>query len=33
VPPGSLQQVITDKGISEGDLQVLKNAGIEVTLV
>ena len=33
VPPGSLQQVITDKGIPKGDLQVLKKAGIEVTLV
>jgi len=33
VPPTSLQQVITDKGIAKSDLQVLKNAGIEVTLV
>lgn len=33
VPPSSLQQVITDKGIPKGDLQVLKKLGIEVTLV
>jgi len=29
----SLQHVITDKGIPKSDLQALKNAGIEVTLV
>ena len=33
VPPTSLQQVITDRGIQKSDLQALKNAGIEVTLV
>ena len=33
VPPASLQHVITDKSIPKSDLQALKNAGIEVTLV
>jgi len=33
VPPASLQHVITDKNIPKSDLQALKNAGIEVTLV
>lgn len=33
VPPTSLQQVITDRGVSKSDLQALKKAGVEVTLV
>jgi DeoR family transcriptional regulator of aga operon len=33
VQPSSIQQVITDKGIPAGDLQALRNAGIEVTTV
>jgi DeoR family transcriptional regulator of aga operon len=32
-PPSSLQEVITDRGIAKSDLRVLKQAGIEVTLV
>src|SRR5271169_3867015 len=33
VPPLALQEVITDRGIPKSDLRVLKQAGIEVTLV
>jgi DeoR family transcriptional regulator of aga operon len=33
VPPASLQEVITDRGISKSDLRTLKQAGIEVTIV
>lgn len=33
VPPASVHQVITDKEISKSDLQALKKAGVEVTLV
>lgn len=33
VPPSALQHVITDKGIPKADLQTLKSAGVEVTLV
>ncbi len=33
VPPTSLQEVITDRGIPKSDLRALKKAGIEVTLV
>jgi DeoR family transcriptional regulator of aga operon len=33
VPPASLQEVITDRGIPKSDLRALKKAGIEVTLV
>jgi DeoR family transcriptional regulator, aga operon transcriptional repressor len=33
VTPTALQQVITDKGISKSDLQILKKAGVEVMLV
>src|ERR1700683_2472981 len=32
-PPSSLQEVITDRGVAKSDLRVLKQAGIEVTLV
>jgi DeoR family transcriptional regulator, aga operon transcriptional repressor len=33
VPPASLQEVVTDRGISKSDLRTLKQAGIEVTIV
>jgi DeoR family transcriptional regulator, aga operon transcriptional repressor len=33
VPPGALQEVITDRGVPKSDLRALKKAGIEVTLV
>jgi len=33
VPPAGLQHVITDKAIPKADLQALKSAGVEVTLV
>jgi DeoR family transcriptional regulator, aga operon transcriptional repressor len=33
VAPSALHQVITDRGISKADMQALKKAGIEVTLV
>jgi DeoR family transcriptional regulator of aga operon len=33
LPPSGLHQVITDRGIPKPDLQALKKAGIEVTLV
>jgi DeoR family transcriptional regulator of aga operon len=33
VEPSALHQVITDRGISKADMQALKKAGIEVTLV
>lgn len=33
VPPGALQEVITDRGIPKSDLRALKKSGIEVTLV
>jgi DeoR family transcriptional regulator of aga operon len=33
VPPASLQEVITDRGVSKSDLRTLKQAGIEVTIV
>ena len=33
VEPSALQQVITDRGISKADMQVLRKAGIEITLV
>lgn len=33
VPPTSVHQVITDKGIARADLQALKKVGVEVTLV
>jgi DeoR family transcriptional regulator, aga operon transcriptional repressor len=33
VPPTSVHQVITDKGIARTDLQALKKVGVEVTLV
>ena len=33
VPPGALQEVITDRGVPKSDLRTLKKAGIEVTLV
>ena len=33
VEPSALHQVITDRGISKPDMQALKKAGIEVTLV
>lgn len=33
VPPSSLHEVITDRGIPKSDLRVLKKAGIEVVLV
>jgi DeoR family transcriptional regulator of aga operon len=32
-PPSAMQEVITDRGIAKTDLRVLKQAGIEVTLV
>jgi DeoR family transcriptional regulator of aga operon len=32
-PPSSLQAVITDRGAPKSDLRILKQAGIEVTLV
>lgn len=32
-PPSSLQEVITDRGISKSDLRTLKQAGIEITIV
>jgi len=33
VEPSALHQVITDRGVSKADMQALKKAGIEVTLV
>ena len=33
VPPASLQEVITDRGVSKSDQRTLKQAGIEVTIV
>ena len=33
VPPSALHEVITDRGTPKSDLRVLKQAGIEVTLV
>ena len=32
-PPSALQEVITDRGVTKTDMRVLKQAGIEVTLV
>jgi DeoR family transcriptional regulator of aga operon len=32
-PPSSLQEVITDRGVSKSDLRTLKQAGIEITIV
>jgi DeoR family transcriptional regulator of aga operon len=32
-PPSALQEVITDRGVAKSDQRVLKQAGIEVTLV
>src|SRR5271166_1402595 len=32
-PPSSLQEVITDRGVPKSDIRILKQAGIEVTLV
>jgi DeoR family transcriptional regulator of aga operon len=32
-PPSALHHVITDRGIPKSDLQALKKAGIDVTLV
>jgi DeoR family transcriptional regulator of aga operon len=32
-PPSTLEEVITDRGVPKSDLRVLKQAGIEVTLV
>ena len=32
-PPSAVHQVITDHGVPQADLEVLKEAGIEVTLV
>jgi len=32
-PPSSLQEVITDRGVAKSDIRILKQAGIEVTLV
>lgn len=33
LPPSALHEVITDRGVPRSDLQALKKAGIEVTLV
>lgn len=33
VPPSALHEVVTDRGVSKSDLRVLKQVGIEVTLV
>ena len=33
VPPSALHEVITDHAAAKSDLRVLKQAGIEVTLV
>lgn len=33
VPPSAIQEVITDRGAPKSDLRVMKQAGIEVTLV
>jgi len=33
VPPSALHEVITDRGVPKSDLRLLKQAGIEVTLV
>jgi DeoR family transcriptional regulator of aga operon len=33
VPTSALQEVITDRGVPKSDLRVLKQSGIEVTLV
>jgi DeoR family transcriptional regulator of aga operon len=32
-PPAALQEVITDRGSPKSDLRLLKQAGVEVTLV
>jgi DeoR family transcriptional regulator, aga operon transcriptional repressor len=32
-PPSSLQEVITDRGVSKSDLRILKQTGIEITIV
>ena len=32
-PPSALQEVITDRGVAKSDIRILKQAGIEVTLV
>jgi DeoR family transcriptional regulator of aga operon len=32
-PPSTLEEVITDRGVPKSDLRILKQAGIEVTLV
>jgi DeoR family transcriptional regulator, aga operon transcriptional repressor len=33
VPPSALHEVVTDRGVSKSDVRVLKQVGIEVTLV
>jgi DeoR family transcriptional regulator, aga operon transcriptional repressor len=33
IETSAIQQVITDRGISKSDLRVLKEAGVEVTIV
>jgi hypothetical protein len=32
-PPSALEEVITDRGVPKSDVRVLKQSGIEVTLV
>jgi DeoR family transcriptional regulator of aga operon len=32
-PPSALHEIITDRGIPKSDLRVLKQSGIDVTLV
>ena len=33
VPPSALHEVVTDRGVPKSDLRVLKQVGVEVTLV
>jgi len=33
MPPSAVDQVITDKGVGKHDLEILREAGVKVTLV